>query len=196
MTAGTPSPLQPQEPRAPSQLPRGPRRGSWSWCVHWDHGTGQHPGATARLQGHGECLGATQRGASSPSGRWGVPQGHGEGLGTALRAMGSTARPWRASLAARQVPPGCGLGKHPGAVAGATATTSAPQQLLLGHGEDLGHGQHLRSTTGTVVMASTSALWQGGFGQSTRDTGQGFGVAVKTLAKKQVLGPWRRLWPW
>lgn len=39
-------------------------------------------------------------------------------------------------------------------------------------------------------MASTAALRRGGFGQSTRDTGQGFGVTVKTLAKNQVLGPW------
>lgn len=140
VTAGTPSPLHPTTgTQGPQPATTG---GAAERVVVMGCAVGPWHGPAPR--GHGECLRATLRGASSPSGRWGAPQG----LGTALRATGSTARPWRASLAARRVPPGRGLGKRPGAVAGATAATSAPQQLLLGHGEDLGQGQHLRATTG------------------------------------------------
>lgn len=120
VTAGTPSPLQPQEPRAPSQLPRGGR------------GEGR---------GHGVCGGTVAR-AGTPGPRR-VPQGHAEGGQQPLGAMGSASRP-------RHRVEGDGEhGEAVASISGCTASASGtwPRQTSRGCGRS--HGDDF-STTATA----------------------------------------------
>lgn len=126
-------------------------------------------------RGHGERCGAAHRATGRASGPWG-------GVSASPRAMRSSSGPWGAARVAHSVPH-TRLCRSPRAVAGATATTSAPQPLLLGHRESFGHAQHPGSMARTLAMAAAVAKASRLHGHS-KDLGRGAGV-----------GPRRRLWP-
>lgn len=126
-------------------------------------------------RGHGERCGAAHRATGRASRPW-------AGVSASPRAMRSSSGPWGAARVAHSVPH-TRLCRSPRAVAGATATTSAPQPLLLGHRESFGHAQHSESTARTLAMAAAVAKASRLHGHS-KDLGRGAGV-----------GPWRRLWP-